>query len=78
MADDAARLGILLVFIIVFAFGVATTTSASRDSIFAATAAYAAVLIVFISGDLGDSKSATSSTAALEQAIRDAMASSSA
>jgi formate/nitrite transporter FocA (FNT family) len=78
VANDAARLGILLAFIITFAFGVATTTSASRDSIFAATAAYAAVLIVFISGDLSNSNSTMASTAALEQAIKDALASMSA
>lgn len=46
------RLGLLMMFIVIFAFGVALTTGAKRDSIFASTAAYAAVLIVFISGDL--------------------------
>ncbi|KAK5119305.1 hypothetical protein LTR85_007661 [Meristemomyces frigidus] len=45
-----ARLGIVLAFIVLFALGLSTTTHASRDAIFAATAAYAAVLIVYISG----------------------------
>ena len=48
------RLGLLMMFIVIFAFGVALTTGANRDSIFASTAAYAAVLIVFISGDLAN------------------------
>jgi hypothetical protein len=32
-------------------------TNARRAEVFAATAAYAAVLVVFVSGDLGGSKS---------------------
>lgn len=50
----AVRLGLLILFIILFAVGIRISTSASRDSIFAATAAYAAVLVVFVSGDLGN------------------------
>ena len=51
-----ARLVLLIIFIILFAIGIRISTSASKDSIFAATAAYAAVLVVFVSGDLGNSK----------------------
>jgi hypothetical protein len=40
-------------FILLFAVSMRISTTATRDSIFAATAAYAAVLIVFVSGDLG-------------------------
>ncbi|KAK5698611.1 hypothetical protein LTR97_006257 [Elasticomyces elasticus] len=45
-----ARLGIVLAFIVLFAVGLSVSTSASRDAVFAATAAYSAVLIVYISG----------------------------
>ncbi|KAK3635609.1 hypothetical protein LTR56_014649 [Elasticomyces elasticus] len=45
-----ARLGIVLGFIVLFAVGLSVSTSASRDAVFAATAAYSAVLIVYISG----------------------------
>ncbi|KAK4963728.1 hypothetical protein LTR10_001359 [Elasticomyces elasticus] len=45
-----ARLGIVLAFIVLFALGLSVSTSASRDAVFAATAAYSAVLIVYISG----------------------------
>jgi hypothetical protein len=52
--SPGTRLGLVLVFIVLFAVGVKITTAATRDSIFAATAAYAAVLIVFVSGNLGN------------------------
>lgn len=68
---DSARLGILMGFIIIFAFGVALTTGANRDSIFASTAAYAAVLIVFISGDLNNTDSTM--TTAIQQAVTNAV-----
>ncbi|GIZ49906.1 hypothetical protein CKM354_001292300 [Cercospora kikuchii] len=48
-----ARLGLLILFILLFAIGIRISTSATRENIFAATAAYAAVLVVFVSGDLG-------------------------
>lgn len=48
-----ARLGLVLAFIVLFAVGVSISTAATRDSIFASTAAYAAVLVVFVSGNLG-------------------------
>ncbi|KAK5725194.1 hypothetical protein LTR17_013146 [Elasticomyces elasticus] len=45
-----ARLGIVLGFIVMFAIGLSVSTSASRDAVFAATAAYSVVLIVYMSG----------------------------
>jgi len=48
-----ALLGMLSGWTVVFAACVGLLTNAKRDQIFAATAAYAAVLVVFISGDLG-------------------------
>jgi len=50
------RLALVIVFIVLFASCIAASTGASRDSIFAATAAYTAVLVVFVSGDLGKAK----------------------
>ena len=51
-----SKLGLVILFIVLFAIGLGLTTSASRDSIFAATAAYAAVLVVFVSGNLGNAR----------------------
>lgn len=46
------RLVVVIVLIVVFALVLNLLTSASRDAIFAATAGYAAVMVVFISGGL--------------------------
>ena len=51
-----ARLALVICFILVFALGLSLSTSANRDAIFAATAAYSAVLVVFVSGDLANAK----------------------
>ncbi|KAK5164483.1 uncharacterized protein LTR77_009689 [Saxophila tyrrhenica] len=56
VTDPDARLALVIMFIVLFAACLAGTTGASRDSIFAATAAYTAVLVVFVSGDLGAAK----------------------
>jgi hypothetical protein len=48
-----ARLGLIAAFTALFALSVMVLTNAKRAEIFAATAAYAAVLVVFVSGDLG-------------------------
>lgn len=40
-------------YTILFAFSVALCTNARRAEVFTATAAYAAVLVVFFSGELG-------------------------
>ncbi|GAP91663.1 putative chorismate mutase [Rosellinia necatrix] len=58
--DDAARLGMIAGFTSLFALSVALITNARRAEIFAATAAYAAVLVVFVSGDLSNSSKGTS------------------
>jgi hypothetical protein len=51
IGDSTARLGTLCAFIMVFAANLATFTSCRRYEVFVATAAYAAVLVVFVSGD---------------------------
>ena len=56
--DHAKRLGYLAGFILAFAFVVSLFTGAKRTDIFAVTAAYAAVLIVYIGGK-DDPKNAT-------------------
>jgi hypothetical protein len=48
-----ALLGMLCFWTVLFAACVGLLTNAKRDQMFAATAAYAAVLVVFISGNLG-------------------------
>ncbi|KAF2184809.1 hypothetical protein K469DRAFT_666150 [Zopfia rhizophila CBS 207.26] len=48
-----AKLGMVAGFTVLFAFSVALLTNARRAEVFAATAAYAAVLVVFVSGNLG-------------------------
>ncbi|KAK0642456.1 hypothetical protein DIS24_g9024 [Lasiodiplodia hormozganensis] len=45
------RLGMIACFTILFVFSLGLLTNAKRAEIFAATAAYAAVLVVFVSGD---------------------------
>jgi hypothetical protein len=54
--DSKAKLGLVAMYTLLFALSVATLTNARRTEVFAATAAYAAVLVVFISGDLGGSR----------------------
>jgi hypothetical protein len=48
------RLGMIASFTMLFAVCVGLLTNARRAEVFAATAAYAAVLVVFVSGNLGD------------------------
>ncbi|WQF80553.1 hypothetical protein CDEST_05567 [Colletotrichum destructivum] len=50
--SDAAKLGMIAAFTALFATSVGTMTTARRAEIFAATAAYAAVLVVFVSGNI--------------------------
>jgi hypothetical protein len=52
----AAKLGFLTMYTLLFALSVAFCTNARRVEVFAATAAYTAVLVVFVSGDLGGNK----------------------
>ena len=56
VTDPDARLGLVILFIVLFAIGLSISTSATRDAIFAACAAYTAVLVVFVSGDLANTK----------------------
>lgn len=53
-SNPSARLGIAITFIVLFAMGLGLSTGVSRDNIFVATATYSAVLVVFVSGNLGD------------------------
>jgi hypothetical protein len=52
-----ALLGMLSGWTVLFAACVGLLTNARRDQIFGATAAYAAVLVVFVSGNLGSAPS---------------------
>ena len=54
---DPIRLGSIAAFTALFSISLGLLTNAKRAEIFAATAAYTAVLVVFISGDLGNSGS---------------------
>jgi hypothetical protein len=49
-----ARLGIAIAFIVLFVIGLSLSTGVSRDTIFVATATYSAVIVVYVSGSLGD------------------------
>jgi len=53
-----ALLGMLSGWTVLFAPCVGLLTNARQDQIFGATAAYAAVLVVFVSGNLGGAPSA--------------------
>jgi hypothetical protein len=55
--DPKAKLGLVAMYTMLFASSMALCTNARRAEVFAATAAYAAVLVVFVSGDLGGTKS---------------------
>jgi hypothetical protein len=57
VTSSNTKLGLVATYTLLFALSVALLTNARRAEVFAATAAYAAVLIVFVSGDLGGSKS---------------------
>jgi hypothetical protein len=50
-----ARIGIIACFTSLFGISLCLLTNAKRGEIFGASAAYAAVLVVFVSGDLGGS-----------------------
>jgi FtsH-binding integral membrane protein len=52
---DPVRLVMIAAFTSLFAVSVGLLTNAKRAEIFASTAAYAAVLVVIVSGDLGGS-----------------------
>ena len=56
VTEPNARLALVICFILTFALGLSFSTSANRDAIFAATAAYAAILVVLVSGDRANAK----------------------
>jgi hypothetical protein len=56
VTSSSAKLGLVGMYTLLFAFSVALLTNAKRAEVFATTAAYAAVLVVFVSGDLGGSR----------------------
>ncbi|KAB5572028.1 hypothetical protein GE09DRAFT_653750 [Coniochaeta sp. 2T2.1] len=51
--SDDVKLGLIALFTILFAASVGLLTNAKKAEVFGATAAYAAVLVVFVSGNLG-------------------------
>jgi hypothetical protein len=55
--NDQKRLGLITGYTVVFALCIGLLTSARRFEVFAACAAYAAVLVVFVSGGLAASRS---------------------
>jgi hypothetical protein len=57
VTNPKAKLGMVGGYTVIFALGMAGMTNAKRAEIFGATAAYAAVLVVFVSGNLGGSGS---------------------
>ena len=57
VTSDRAKLGLIAAYMVAFALCVVLLTNAKRSEIFAACAAYAAVIVVFVSGTLGNSNS---------------------
>ncbi|KAK4945100.1 hypothetical protein LTR10_015525 [Elasticomyces elasticus] len=57
--SQTKRLGIVAGYTVAFASCVGLLTNARRSEIFSACAAYAAVLVVFVSGNLGNGQSTT-------------------
>lgn len=55
LQDENAQLGVIAMFTVLFAASVGVLTNARRAEIFASTAAYAAVLVVFVSSNSGTS-----------------------
>lgn len=51
VSRPGSKLGMIAAFTTLFAASVGGLTSANRQEVFAASAAYAAVLVVFVSGD---------------------------
>ena len=52
--DEKKRLGLIAGYTVLFALCIGLLTNAKRSEIFSAGAAYAAVLVVFVSGDFGN------------------------
>jgi hypothetical protein len=52
VTNDRIRFALIAVFISLFAVSISVLSNARRPEMFAATAAYAAVLVVFVSGNI--------------------------
>lgn len=59
VTSDEGKLGLIVAYTIAFALCVGLLTNARRSEIFSACAAYAAVIVVFVSSGLGNSSSAS-------------------
>jgi len=57
VSSDKTKLGLIAFYTVAFAVCVGLVTNARRPEIFGACATYAAVLVVFISGNIGNSNS---------------------
>ena len=55
VGKDQIKLGLIAGYTVAFALCISLVTNARRSEIFGVCAAYAAVLVVFVSGDLGGS-----------------------
>ena len=53
VTNERGRLGLIAGYTVAFALCVGLLTNARRSEVFGACAAYAAVLVVFVSGNLG-------------------------
>jgi uncharacterized membrane protein len=53
--NEKTKLGLIALYTILFAGTVTVATNARKAEVFGACAAYAAVLVVFVSGDIGSS-----------------------
>lgn len=54
MQRNQVKLGLIAGYTVAFAMAIGLVTNAKRAEIFAASAAYAAVLVVFVGGNLGN------------------------
>jgi hypothetical protein len=57
VTNPTTKLAMVTAFTVLFALSIALLTNAKRTGVYGATAAYAAVLVVFISGNLGNFQS---------------------
>ena len=70
VTDEEKRLGLIAGYTASFAICVGFMTNARKAEVFASCAAYAAVLVVFISGNLGRRDSDSAGMTRLERARR--------
>lgn len=55
--DDRTKLDLITFYTVLFAIYVSLVTNTKRSEVFGACAAYAAVLVVFVSGNIGSGNS---------------------